>query len=162
MDAIRVDSIASLLVNVSRQIHEFGWALIVTPYGDYLHHYTLGLPQRWRHADLETFALDEGRGCAYLTALVQRIRDGTRYSSGDFISDLVPGFDLFLVQNPLDPDGAPVTGGRLRLIWPDARHRYPWHRDCERRCAAQAYVPPPSGVDLATLQTQLGMLGLVH
>ncbi|MBI3993150.1 MAG: DUF4262 domain-containing protein [Candidatus Lambdaproteobacteria bacterium] len=162
MHPIRVDSISSLLVHVSRQIHEFGWALIVTPYGDYLHHYTLGLPLRWRHQDLETFALDEERGSAYLTALVQRIQDGMRYRNGDFVSDLAAGYDLFLVENPCDPEGAPMTSGRLRLVWPDAHYRYPWHQGCERRCAAQAFIPPPSDVELQHLHCQLGVLGAVN
>ena len=162
MNPMRVDSISSLLVEISRQLHEHGWALIVTPYGDYLHHYTLGLPLRWRHQDLETFALDEGRGSAYLTTLVERIGGGTRYRNGDFISDLALGYDLFLVENPHDPDGAPMTSGRLRLVWPDANHRYPWHKDCERRCAVQAYIPPQTDVELPHLHTQLGVLGALN
>lgn len=162
MNPIRVDSVPSLLVGISKQIYEYGWALIVTPYGDYLHHFTLGLEYRWQHADLETFALDEGRGAAYLSALVERIRNGTKYRNGDFVHDLVPGFDMFLMHNPSDPDGAPTTDGRLRLVWPDARYRYPWHKDCESRCAAQAIIPPPTDLDMAGLQAQLSVMGTIN
>lgn len=162
MNVILVESVAEVTVEISRQLHEHGWALIATPYEGLLHHYTLGLPRRWHHPDLEAFGLDEERGAGFITTLVARIAAGKRYRSGDFLSDLVPGFDLFLVENPIDPAGEPITGGRLRLVWPDAEHRYPWHADCEARCACQRFIPPPADVSLEALQAQLGVLGRIN
>lgn len=162
MDAIRIDSVTHLTLHVSQQIHEHGWALVATPYDGLLHHHTLGLTDRLDHQELETFALDEGRGSAYLSVLVDRIKAGRRYRCGDFVSDLVPGFDLFLVENPADPAGSASTDGRLRLVWPDAQHRYPWHSDCEARCARQRFIPPPSDISLDHLTSQLSVLGQIN
>jgi Domain of unknown function (DUF4262) len=155
MEPVRVDSVRTLLLQVSRQLHDHGWALISTPYCGQLFQFTLGLREHHGHPDLETLGLGDELGRGLLTALVQRILAGQRFRPGDFFSDLVRGYDLFLVDNPLALDGPPLTGGRLRLVWPDAAHRYPWHADCDAACAVQRLLPCSEGLELPDLQVLL-------
>lgn len=159
MQPIRVDSVKQLLVNASRQLRAHGWALIATGLEGWPYHYTVGLQARGGHPELEAIGLDDARATHYLGALVARIAAGERLRNGDFFSDLARGYDLFLVRNPAAPHGPPLTGGRLRLVWPDARHRYPWHADCAADCAAQRLMAPTGGLDLPALKLLLSHSG---
>ena len=159
MEPININSTPHLAIQVSKQMHDFGWALIATEYEGLLYHFTAGLEYSFGHQNLETFGLDEVRGKNYLEILVERIRSGEKFQSGDFFSDLSPGYDLFLLENPANPDGQPITGGKLRLIWPDSNNRYPWDADCTAYCASQTFIPPITGIDLEGLHQLLSVLG---
>ena len=148
MQPIRLESMDSLLIHVNRQVHEHGWSLVCAPVNGVLLTVTVGLERSFKHPDLETLGLTETLAQGFLTTLVERIRNGERFTSGDFFSNLVKGYDLFLVRNPHDPDGPALTGNRLRLVWPDAHHRYPWHKDCDAHCAVQRLVLPGDGLTL--------------
>ena len=87
---------------------------------------------------------------------------GERLRSGDFFSKLVPGQDLFLVENPTDPQGPPITGGRLRVVWPDSRHRYPWQPGCDPDCARQALILDTEGLDVESLHLLLSRTGKIE
>ncbi|MDH4246645.1 MAG: DUF4262 domain-containing protein [Deltaproteobacteria bacterium] len=148
MRPIRLESIDSLLIHVNRQVHTQGWSLVCAPVQGFLYTVTIGLESNFSHPELETLGLTETLAQDFLTALAERIKAGERFSSGDFFSNLVKGYDLLLVRNPLDPDGKPLTGHRLRLVWPDALHRYPWHPDCDAQCALQRLILPEDGLTL--------------
>lgn len=155
MNGIPAESVNRMLVEVSRQIHDHGWALVGLPLEGALFHFTLGIKERFDHPDLETLGLDEGLARDFLGALVARIKSGERFRSGDFFTDLAGGYDLFLVNNPVSLNGPPLTGSRLRLVWPDANHRYPWHADCEEDCAMQRFLPTSEGLNIKDLQLLL-------
>jgi len=155
MQPLKIESVKGLLVSISRQLKEHGWSLVVLPVEDTFYHFTLGLPGKYQHPDLEVLGLDEQMGRDFLNELVTRIKQGARFQSGDFFTDLVEGYDLFLVNNPVSPNGPPLTGERLRLVWPDARNRYPWHSDCEADCSRQRLIPDTSGIELSDLKLLL-------
>jgi hypothetical protein len=141
----------NLLVQVSRQLRRHGWALLCSEIKGHPYQFTLGLTARLGHPELEVIGLEPAMGQDLLAELVRRIKGGQRLEAGDFFSDLKRGYDFFLVDNPIDPDGPPLTGNRLRLIWPDAQHRYPWHADCDPYCEAQGLLLEPDGMDVEGL-----------
>lgn len=159
VEPIRIDSMNKLLLQVSGQLQEHGWALICTEYQSYPYQFTLGLEHSFDHPELEVIGLPPDLGQALLSELVKRIKAGNRLSAGDFFSDLKKGYDFFLVENPVEPDGPAVTGGRLRLIWPDARHRYPWHPDCEEYCTVQTLLLEDDSLTMEGLETLLRYSG---
>lgn len=159
MDLIQIESVSSLVNQVSSQMHDHGWAMVATEYEGLLYHFTVGLEYTYEHPNLEAFGLDGERGKNYLETLVERIKGGQRYRAGDFISDLAKNYDLFLLENPANPEGPPITGGRLRLVWPDAEHRYPWDAGCTAHCAAQTFIPPITGIDLEGVHLLMSVLG---
>lgn len=161
MQPIHIESVSDLLLQVSRELKEHGWALICTTAEGHPLQFTVGLGARWQHPELEVVGLTPELGEAVLTRLVRRIKAGERLRPGDFFSDVLKGFDLFVVDNPIEPGGPPLTGDRLRVIWPDARHRYPWQAECEPYCAVQSMLIEPDGVDmhgLEVLYTHTGRL----
>jgi len=159
VEPVRIESLNSLLVQVSRQLKEHGWALLCTEYQGHPYQFTVGLEANWDHPELEVVGLTPDLGQAVLERLVARIREGRRLEPGEFFSDVLKGFDLFVVDNPIDPAGPPVTGNRLRVIWPDADHRYPWQPDCDPGCAAQSILIEPDGLDLHGLELLFAHVG---
>lgn len=145
-------SLDALLLGISRQLHERGWALMCTPHEGNLFQFTVGLRSLFDHPDLELLGLPQEQGQHLLEELVARIGRGLRLHPGDFFSDLLPGRDLFLVHNPIDLDGPAVLGDRLRVMWPDERQRYPWHADCSHACGRQAALVDTDGFDEAGLR----------
>ena len=159
MQPIQIDSVGNLLLQVSRELKEHGWALICTEYQGHPYQCTLGLEARWRHPELEVLGLTPDLGQFVLERFVRRIRSGELFKAGDFFSNVLKGHDLFIVENPIDPEGPPLTGGRLRVIWPDARARYPWHPDCDPGCAAQAVLIEPDGLNMHGLEVLFANTG---
>jgi hypothetical protein len=149
---VRIDSLSTLLLQVSRELKLHGWALVCTEYGAHPYQFTIGLETRWSHPELEVMGLTPDLGQLVLTRLVERIKRGERLGAGDFFSNVLHGYDLFIVENPVDPEGPPLTGGRLRVIWPDARHRYPWQPGCDADCAAQSLLIEPDRLDMHGLE----------
>jgi len=149
---IQVNTIGTLLVQVSRELKEHGWAFICTEYAGHPYQFTIGLTSLCHHPELEIVGLTPDLGELVLARLVERIKAGERLHAGDFFSDLLKGYDLFVVENPIDPEGPPLTDGRLRVIWPDARHRYPWQPDCDPDCAAQSILIEPDRLDMHGLE----------
>lgn len=152
MQPIHIDSIGNLLVQVSRELKQHGWALICTAAAGHPVQFTIGLAARWKHPELEVIGLTPDLGEVVLERLVRRIKAGERLRAGDFFSDVLKGYDLFIVENPVEPEGPPLTGGRLRVIWPDAKHRYPWQPECEPMCSAQSLLLEPDGLNLDGLE----------
>lgn len=152
MSAKHVATAEDLVDQVSRRLHDHGYAILCSEYNGLLHHYTLGLQRAWGHPELEVLGLDEALGERLLNVLVERIARGERFRDGDFFSGLIKGYDLFLVRNPRDPAGEAITGERLRLVWPDRRGRYPWHDDCLPSCAVQRTLLPRDTVGPRALQ----------
>ena len=146
-----IDSFDNLLIQVSRELNRQGWALLCSEYRDIPYQYTIGLERTFSHPELEVVGLDPDLGQALLAALVDRIREGKLLKAGDFYSDLKPGYDFYVVENPIDPEGPPVTGGRLRLVWPDANHRFPWHPDCDPYGSTQSILLEDDGIDFEGL-----------
>jgi hypothetical protein len=159
VEPIQIESIGSLLNQVSRQLKQRGWALLCTEHEGHPFQFTIGLQAFDGHPELEVVGLTPDLGQLVLERLVRRVKAGERLKSGEFFSDLLHGFDLFLVENPVDPTGPAVTGGRLRVIWPDARHRYPWQPDCESVCAAQSLLIEPDGLNLHGLEALFANAG---
>lgn len=133
--------------------------MVATRYEGATYLFTVGLERNFAHPNLEAICWDEGLGKNCLVALVEEIQAGERFRSGDFFHSLAESHDLLLVENPADPTGAPITGGRLRLVWPDAQQRYPWDANCSDPCAAQTYIPPICGIDLENLHLLAGVPG---
>lgn len=152
MEPIRIASLDHLLLQIGGQLRGQGWALICTEHQGHPLQFTMGLTITYDHPELEVVGLTPDLGQAMLQNLVERIQGGTRLKPGEFFSDLKKGYDFFLVDNPIDPEGPPVTGNRLRLIWPDRNHRYPWHADCEPYCAVQSLMLELDGLDLKGLK----------
>ncbi len=152
MEPLRIDSMNKLLIEVSGQLQKHGWALICTEVQELPFQFTLGVERAFGHPELEVIGLPPDLGQALLSNLVNRVKSGQILKAGDFYSDLKKGYDFFLVDNPIDPEGPPVTGKRLRLIWPDKNHRYPWHPDCDPYCAAQSLMLEWDGIDVKGLE----------
>lgn len=152
MQPIDIASVGNLLTQVSRSLKEHGWALICSAHAGHPFQFTIGLEARFDHPELEVLGLTPDLGQMVLERLVRRIRAGERLRRGDFFSDVLKGFDLFVVDNPIDPQGPPLTGGRLRVIWPDRNHRYPWQAACEPYCAAQSMLIEPDGLNMHGLE----------
>ena len=159
MDDISINSTDQLTLEVSRQMHEHGWALVGTVYERIPFYLTIGLEYSYQHPNLEVFGLDDERAKNYIEHLVYRIQNGEKFQAGDFFSGITPGYDLILVENPADPNGPPITGGRLRMCWPDKNHRYPWDHDCETYCAVQTWLPPIEGINLENIHQLMSVLG---
>jgi Domain of unknown function (DUF4262) len=158
---IQIDSIGSLLLQVSRELKARGWAFISTSAQGHPYQFTLGLQARHAHPELEVVGLTPDLGQTVLERFVARIAAGERLVAGEFYSGVLRGWDLFVVDNPIDPEGPPLTGGRLRVIWPDARARYPWQPDCDPLCAAQAMLIEPDGLDLHGLEVLFANAGRI-
>ena len=148
-------SIKALALEISRQIHHHGWALLCSPLDDQaMHVCTLGLEMSKGHSDVEVLGLTPELGRRLMNEVAARIQAGNRFQAGDFFSDLVSGYDLFLVDPPQDSN-MPAGSGRLRLVWPDANHRYPWHDDCDAYCTVQRQASPGDGLDMESLYALL-------
>ena len=76
-----------------------------------------------------------------LNELARRVVNGEKFHSNCHFEDIVDGVDLILVENPIDPQGKPMTNGRLRLVWPDENNLYPWQKGCEEECLIQQWFP---------------------
>ncbi len=160
VEPVRIASLNDLVIKISGQLREHGWALICTEHQGIPLQFTLGLTLKFHHPDLEVVGLPPDLGQAMLENLVERIRAGERLEPGTFFSNLKKGYDFFLVDNPIDLEGPPVTGKRLRLIWPDANHRFPWHADCDPYCAAQSLLLDWDGIDEKGLHSLLSNTGM--
>lgn len=159
MEPIHIESTSDLLLQVSRQLQTRGWALLCSETGQHRYQFTVGLESSYEHPELEVIGLPPDLGGDLLAGLVERVKSGQRLRSGDFFSDLLRGYDLFVVNNPIDPGGPPITGGRLRLIWPDAHGRFPWQPDCDPSCTVQALILEPDGMNIQGLETLLAHSG---
>ena len=148
MEPIQINSPAHLALQISQQMNDHGWAMLGLEFEGLLYHFTVGLEYNYGHPNLEVFGLEDAYGKSLLTVLVSYIQSGRKLTNGDFFSELVNGYDLLLVENPQNPEGPPITGGRLRLVWPDVNHKFPWDEGCDPRCHAQKSIPPATGIDL--------------
>ena len=99
--------------------------------------FSIGLFQTWQHPELVVFGLEQEQAHAVLGHLVDRIKTGERFSSGQDYSDILDGYLCrFIVVDPRwysdffgyaqwfyeTADGFPA----LQLLLPDKEGRYPW------------------------------------
>ena len=159
MEPVRIESFNKLLVQVSRALKDHGWALLCSEVQGHPFQFTIGLQATWQHPELEVVGLTPDLGQVVLERLIDRIRAGQRLASGEFFSDVLKGFDLFVVDNPVDLNGPPLTGERLRVVWPDAQHRYPWQPGCEAVCAAQSMLIEPDHLNIHGLEVLFTHVG---
>ena len=124
-----------------KDLEQYGWTILSTIYQDVIFAHTLGLMPNFSHPEVEVIGLTDDLTRLFLNSIAQRVKLGEVYNPGSVISELVEGFDLMMVTNPLNPQGPPSTNGRLRLIWPDSNHRYPWEEGCEANCLTQQLLP---------------------
>jgi hypothetical protein len=158
---IHIDSVSDLLLQVSRALKAHGWALICTAFQGRPYQFTIGLEARYRHPELEVMGLTPDLGQRVLERLVQRVAAGERLKPGEFYAGVLKGWDVFVVDNPIDPEGPPLTGGRLRAIWPDRNAHYPWQPACEPDCAAQAVLIEPDGLTRHGLEVLFAHAGRI-
>ena len=159
MESISVMSTNQLVVEISRQMKLQGWAILGMEYEQVPFFLTVGMEFSFSHPNLEVFGLEKSMALQYFQHIIDRVRKGETFQAGDFISGTIPGRELILVENPADPNSDPITGGRLRLVWPDANFRYPWDHDCDQKCAVQTYLPPVEGLNLEGIHLLIDVLG---
>ncbi|MBF0237306.1 MAG: DUF4262 domain-containing protein [SAR324 cluster bacterium] len=125
---------------IHQDLERYGWTILSTIYDEILCSQTFGLQKNFKHPEIEVVGLNDEMSCLFLNTLAQRIKMGQQFTHGSLIDEIIEGYELMLVHNPLDPQGMPLLEGRLRLIWPDSQHRYPWHQDCDSGCQVQAQL----------------------
>ncbi len=126
---------------VRSDIEQYGWSIIASEFQGGIYAHTIGLEQSFKHPEIEVLGLNEELATVFLNELAKLVKQGTELKNGMTISDFVEGYELMLVTNPSDPNGEPTIDGRLRLIWPDTNHRYPWDNDCAADCSIQSLLP---------------------
>ncbi len=129
---------------VRSDIEQYGWSILASEFQGVIYAHTIGLEDSFQHPEIEVLGLTEELATIFLNELAKFVKQGAKLKAGMAISDFVEGYELLLVTNPADPNGAPTTNGRLRLIWPDTNHRYPWDADCAPDCAIQSLLPDSS------------------
>ena len=142
MDATEL-SIKEVDQKVKADIQCYGWSILASDYQGIIYAHTVGLENSFDHPEIETLGLSEELATIFLNELAEWVKGGVRLEAGTTISEFVEGYEFILVTNPAEPNGAPSTNGRLRLIWPDANQRYPWDPDCEADCELQTLLPSP-------------------
>ena len=150
MDATEL-SVEEVDQKVKSDIQRYGWSILASEYQGLIYAHTIGLVTSFDHPEIETLGLPEELATIFLNELAEWVKAGNRLQVGMTISEFVEGYTFILVTNPVEPKGAPSTNGYLRLIWPDAEHRYPWDPDCEADCALQTMIPETSLPDAETL-----------
>lgn len=137
---------------VRADIERYGWSIVASEVEGVLFTHTVGLNEQFEHPDLETIGLPEELACAFLNELARWVKGGVKLEVGEKVTELVDNFEFMLVTNPFDPSGTPCTNGRLRLIWQDGAHQYPWDPGCDDACFLQTILPesPTSPHDLNT------------
>jgi hypothetical protein len=123
---------------VREHITRFGWHLVLIPptpeASGWVH--TIGLEERFGHAELIVFGNDFSVLSPLLNALGERIRAGARLRSGAELSGVLEG--LPLAFRSVAPKWIePFLGNAawhyqresipaLQCFWPDAAGRFPW------------------------------------
>lgn len=150
MDATEL-SVEEVNQKVKADIQYYGWSILASDYQGLIYAHTLGLEASFDHPEIDTLGLPEELATIFLNELAEWVKGGIRLEAGMTISEFVEGYEFILVTNPAEPNGAPSTNGYLRLIWPDANHRYPWDPGCEADCMLQTLLPDNSQPQTETL-----------
>lgn len=140
MDATTL-SLEEINQKIHADIQSYGWSIILSVYQGSTYANTIGLETNFDHPEIEILGLTEELATIFLNKLAEWVKCGTRLAAGMAITEFVEGYELLLVANPINPQGAPTLNGRLRLIWPDANHYYPWDPDCDEACSQQTLLP---------------------
>ncbi|MGA1599595.1 MAG: DUF4262 domain-containing protein [bacterium] len=130
-----------VLARLREDIQNYGWGLLTTDYKGHQFCHTIGLHWTFQHSDFEMVGLNEELATLFLNELAMRVKEGKKFQHLAVIDDMVENTELMLVHNPIDPEGEPVLNGRLRLIYPDSQHRYPWEAGCDEDCLVQLLFP---------------------
>ena len=131
----------TVYAKIRADLDQYGWSLISSIYRDELFTHTVGLSWGYEHQEIELIGLNQEIAAMLLNELARRIVNGEKFHANYHFEDIVDGVALILVENPIDPQGKPMTNGRLRLIWPDENNLYPWQRGCEEECLIQQWFP---------------------
>ena len=131
----------TVYAKIRADLDQYGWSLISSIYRDELFTHTVGLSWSHEHQEIELIGLNQEIAAMLLNELARRVVNGEKFHSDCHFEDIVDGVDLILVENPIDPQGKPMTNGRLRLIWPDENNLYPWQKGCEEECLIQQWFP---------------------
>lgn len=127
---------------VKEDIRIYGWSVLATEYQEQMFSHTVGLEKNFNHPEFEIYGLSEEIETLFLNELASRVKAGQKFKRGDVLTDLVEDYELILVINPSDPKSEiSLTNNRLRIIWPDSNHLYPWDNDCEEECGRQRLIP---------------------
>ena len=129
----------TVYAKIRADLDQYGWSLISSIYRDELFTHTVGLSWGYEHQEIELIGLNQEIAAMLLNELARRVVNGEKFHANCHFEDIVDGVDLILVENPIDPQGKPMTNGRLRLIWPDENNLYPWQRGCEEDCQQAAH-----------------------
>ena len=140
-DSIEYPSEEEVYRKLCFDLERYGWSILSTYYKGELFTHTVGLSWQYEHPEIEILGLNEEVAALMLNELAGRIKCGENFENKSIIDDLVDEVELMLVHNPLDPNGPAITSGRLRLIWPDEDHRYPWEKGCDSECTIQLWFP---------------------
>lgn len=139
-----MDGMSLSLEEVNHKVHDdidrYGWSILAADRDGVMYVHTIGLETSYNHPEIEILGLSEELSTTFLNELGQWVKNGERLEAGRVISEFVEGYEFILVRNPSDPNGSPSTNGKLRLIWPDGNHYYPWDRGCEENCLAQTQL----------------------
>lgn len=126
---------------INSDIQTYGWSIIASEYRGMVYANTLGLEANFDHPEIEILGLCEELATLFLNQLAEWVKAGLRLESGRTITEFVEGYEFILLNDFSDPQGQPANSERLRLIWQDSNHCYPWDADCEEECAMQTLIP---------------------
>jgi len=124
-----------LLADVER----YGWHCLHVHDRDTIPHwsFSIGVFESWQHPELVVFGLKEETAHTLLAQLVNRVKEGERFTVEHDYDDILDDYSCRFVT--VDPqwyaaflgyaqwfyesaDGFPA----LQLVWPDKGGRYPW------------------------------------
>ena len=153
MDYLNLLPTSKITKKVQEDLFLYGWTILATPYRDILFLHTFGLQYNYGHPEFEMLGAPEELAVQILNFLSHRVRQGESFPIGTTLSGLIDNYDLKLVMNPFDPLGDSITNGRLRVIWPDANHHYPWDEGCSLDCLRQQLCPDSTLPDRKLYET---------
>ena len=134
-------SVDEINQKISADLQRYGWSVIASDYQGMVYANTIGLEINFDHPEIEILGLDEELATLFLNKLAEWVKSGVRLQSGQKITEFVEGYELILMNDFPDAHGHPANSERLRLIWPDMNHCYPWQAGCDADCARQTLIP---------------------
>ena len=122
-------------------IRRHGWHVVVIEADDEGpgFAYSIGLFRSFGHPEMLVIGLDNDVNAGVVNGVGELVRGGKRFEHLDECGDVLDGYDVAFRR--VDPARYPeyvgyarwYHGGAdfplLQCVWPDARHRYPWHPD---------------------------------
>ena len=134
---------ADIDARVRSDIARFGWHLVLIPPSadatGWVH--TIGLHERFGHAELLVFGNDFSVLAPMLNAIGERVRGGARFAAGDELLGIVEGLPLAL-RDVAAKWTEPFLGNAawhyqrervpaLQVFWPDPQGCFPWQPESD-------------------------------